>query len=361
MSRPSKIELPTAARDPRELTEYDAAGRALVTVDPERCRRMADLVASKGVPAEREDVPLQGLQADTIANFFFFIVAICHQTSPQGRAPVEGSVGGQHRVGWDYLVARFEEKSSEDPSWLNPRRWCECSATDVELLFKDEALGNRLTGIEIRSRFVRDLGNKMRSAQWASADDVFSWCQGRIKQAEPNLIDTLGRFEAYRDPVWKKSLFFLALMKNCGHWNYVDPEALGPPVDYHELRGHLRLQTVRVIDPTLLRKLRMRTLVNGEEDVALRRTVFKAIMLISEWSGVREPSRLHYLFWNLFRAVCVRMHPRCVATDLPPMLPQRYSGQLDVAGAVHCPYESICPSARTTDPILEPIVDTDYY
>ena len=84
-------------------------------------------------------------------------------------------------------------------------------------------------------------------------------------------------------------------------------------------------------------------------------------MLISESSGVREPSRLHYLFWNLFRAICVRTQPRCVATDLWPTLPQRYSGQLDVAGAVHCPYESICPSARTVDPILEPIVDTDYY
>jgi hypothetical protein len=127
------------------------------------------------------------------------------------------------------------------------------------------------------------------------------------------------------------------------------------------MRGHLRIQTIRVLDPALLSKLRSRTLVSDLEEIAIRRSVFKAILLVSELSGLHDPSRLHYLFWNLFREVCVRVHPRCRARDYPQRLPRQYREQLMVDSAVHCPYENICPSANTSDPILEPVTDTDYY
>jgi hypothetical protein len=318
-------------------------------------------VASKAVPDAREEVDLGGLRADWVANFFLFLVAICHQTSPRGKQPVEGDVSGRHFVGWDYLVARFKQRSLIDPSWLMPQRWRDCQPSDVVALFADPQFGTRFTAVDRRAEMLRDLGNRITEHGWTNADSLFHACRGRIRTGSPNLIDTLSKFDAYRDPVWKKSLFFLALMQSCSNWRYLDPENLGPPVDYHEMRGHLRLRTVRVVDSALLSKLRSGSLINETEEVAIRRSVFKAIMLISELSGVRDPSRLHYLFWNLFRGVCVRMQPRCRADDFPQTLPTRYWGQLTVDAAVHCPYEQICPSANTPDPILEPVADTDYY
>ena len=56
-----------------------------------------------------------------------------------------------------------------------------------------------------------------------------------------NLLNTLGNFSAYRDPVRKKSLFFLSLLRNSGLASFSDDGNLGPPVDYHEVRGHLRI------------------------------------------------------------------------------------------------------------------------
>ena len=347
--------------DPKHLTELDATGRPLLVIDVPRCRVLASLVANRQVPEDREDVVVRGPAALSIGNFFLFIVAICHQTSPQGKPPVEGIIDGSRRVGWDYLVAKLEAETSSDPSWLEVARWSECTPGDLEQLFTDPQFGKRLVGIERRAQLVRDLGLRMREQGWTNIDTLYEMCGARIRSGSPNLIDSLAQFEAYRDPVWKKSLFFLALMRNSGRWQYVDPQEMGPPVDYHEMRGHLRLQTVRVVDADLLSKLQNRTLITEREEIAIRRAVFNAVMIISVMSGVGDPSRLHYLFWNIFRAVCVREQPRCARNEFPPALPDRYKDQLNVDAAVHCPYERICPSAHLLYPILEPITDTDFY
>lgn len=347
--------------DRTDLIERDALGGPLVSVDVERCRVLAQIVASKLVPTEREAVNVKGAAASNVGNFFLFLVAICHQTSPQGEKPVEGTVSGTPQIGWDYLVARFEERISSDPSWLDVRRWARCSSDDLRSIFYDPDLGNRLTGVDLRAHLLCDLGDKMLSSGWTRADALFAYCHGRIRTGSPNLLDSLGKFSAYRDPVWKKSFFFLALMRGVGNWQYADPENLGPPVDYHEMRGHLRLQTIKVLDPNLLSKLRLRVPVSEIEEIAIRRSVFKAIMLVSEFSALNDPSRLHYLFWNLFRSVCARAQPRCRADTYPERLASQYWELLVVDNFVHCPYEKICPSANTCDPILEPTSDTDYY
>ena len=150
-------------------------------------------------------------------------------------------------------------------------------------------------------------------------------------------------------------------MRNTGRWRFVDNESLGPPVDYHEVRGHLRIGTVAIVDPDLRRKVANGEPVTEVEDVAIRRAVFKAILYVSELSGLRDPSRLHYLFWNIFRAVCVRNAPRCSASGRPPLLPPRYQPQMDVDDDVHCPYETVCKSAHVANPIIEHVAVTDYY
>jgi hypothetical protein len=85
-------------------------------------------------------------------------------------------------------------------------------------------------------------------------------------------------------------------MRNTGLWHYIDEEQLGPPVDYHEVRGHLRLGTVTITDESLCQKLLNSLPVTPAEDVALRQSVHDAIMLLSELTGLHNPSQLHYLF-----------------------------------------------------------------
>src|SRR5205814_1834897 len=113
-------------------------------------------------------------------------------------------------------------------------------------------------------------------------------------------------------------------------------------VDYHEVRGHLRIGTVRVADSGLLKKLRAGQPVTSEEDIAIRQSVYDAIMRISRQSGVNDPSQLHYLFWNIFRSICTREAPQCFALRTDSLLPERYMLlTIDENGARRCPFSVV--------------------
>ena len=199
------------------------------------------MAQSTAIPLDREESSLQGLSPEEIGNFYLFLVAISHQTSPQGKLPLEGSAGGQHLRGWDYLFARFEDAARRDSKFLSPDYWARITADDFQTVFRDKQLGDRLTDSEGRASLINDMGRIMLARSWKSANQIYDLAgAGCIAGGKPNLIGLLSQFRAYRDPVRKKIYFFLALMQNTGLWTYVDPDQLGAPVDYHEVRGHLR-------------------------------------------------------------------------------------------------------------------------
>lgn len=335
--------------------------QSAVQVIRENCDRVAAWIVTQEIPLDREESSLPEFSPHVIGNFFLALVAICHQTSPQWLPPLEGTVGGIWRRGWDYLFARLEQAAGNDPGLLTPERWSGFDAAELRSLFHDADFGLRLTDLEGRAELLRDLGLKMMDHGWGLADDLYHHCDQRIAFGSPNLLETLARFRAYDDPVRKKSYFFLALMRNSGLWKYKDPEALGPPVDYHETRGHLRLGTIRITAPTLLKKVHLGCAVTESEDIAIRQAVHDAIMYISERSGLKNPSQLHYLFWNLFRSLCTRDAPRCFAINSDLSLPERYMALISNNGERKCPFSPFCPSAGTPHAICEHVFETDYY
>jgi hypothetical protein len=325
------------------------------------CKRLAQILAARSIPPDVEDSALAGLSRQEVGNFYLLLVAICHQTSPRGRPPLEGTVGGQHKRGWDYLSAKLEAAVQLDRSLVSPNRWADISVVTFCELFRDETLGDRLLNPELRTPLVQDLGRVMLRNRWRWAESLYEESGKRVVTGSPNLLELLAAFTAYRDPVRKKSLFFLSLMRNSGLWRYPDEDKLGPPVDYHEVRGHLRIGTVCVTDPALRRKLMADAPVTAEEDIAIRRAVYDAIMLLSDLSGLRNPSQLHYLFWNVFRTHCRRDDPLC--HHEAPALPRRYQHLAVFGQENRCPFSAVCASASDS-PVqryYEHLFETDYY
>ena len=153
-------------------------------------------------------------------------------------------------------------------------------------------------------------------------------------------------------------------MRNTGLWHYIDEEQLGPPVDYHEVRGHLRLGAVTVNDESLRQKLLNSLPVTPDEDIAIRQSVHDAIMLLSELTGLRNPSQLHYLFWNVFRSCCSRESPHCYRCPPNCALPERYTHLATHSdGQRRCPFSEMCASTggSTHQRYYEHVFDTDYY
>ncbi len=333
-----------------------------VVVDEAMCSAVAGLLSGKAIPSDREDTNLAGFAGKEIGNFYLLLVAICHQTSPLGRPPLEGDVAGRHLRGWDYLSAKLEDACRTRREFLLPSRWAQASADDVLQIFRDSQNGDRISDPAGRASLIRNLGQVMLGRRWEYADDFFRLSQGRIAVGDPNLLGLLAQFRAYDDPVRKKSYFFLALMRNTAKWHYTDPQNLGPPVDYHEIRGHLRIGTARILDDQLRSKLLQGTEISAEEDIAIRTAVHDAIMRISELSGLRDPSRLHYLFWNVFRSCCTRTDPHCLACPPSCTLPARYVPlAIHPDGRRRCPFSAVCQSAGREPKLIEHHVETDYY
>ncbi|MBV8276893.1 MAG: hypothetical protein JO170_16770 [Verrucomicrobia bacterium] len=333
-----------------------------VIVDREICRQVAGLIESQTIPTDREDTSLAGFTAKQVANFYILLVAICHQTSPRDEKPLEGIVGTRHLRGWDYLSNKLQVEAHSNPAILSTSYWEQITKRDVQELFRDDRAGDSLSDPDGRAKLIQDLGHKMRQHKWESANEIYALSEHRIATGAPNLLTLLSQFRAYDDPVRKKSYFLLALMKNAGLWTYSDAYKLGAPVDYHEIRGHLRIGTVRICDPDMRSKLLNEKEVSSEEDISIRLAVHRALVLVSDYSGVRNPSQIHYMFWNIFRSCCTRHDPHC--TFCPPTcsLPKRYvSLALFPDGTRRCPFSEVCQSAGRDPKLLEPNVTTDYY
>lgn len=333
-----------------------------VAVSVEACRKLAALLRSRAIPLDREDSSLQGFKPREIGNFYLLLVAICHQTSPREKPPLEGRIGERHLRGWDYLSAKLEASARTNPEILSPEFWAGITAEGVQELFRDGTFGDRLSDPFGRALLISDLGRKMLKHKWNWADQLYAAAQGRVASGTHSLLALLSDFRAYDDPVHKKSFLFLALMHNAGVWHYADPDKLGAPIDYHEVRGHLRIGTVQILDADLHTRLVEGHDVTPEEDIFIRQAVQRALMLVSEYSGLRNPSQLHYMFWNVFRSCCTRESPHCSSCPPTCSLPARYVPlALFPGGTRHCPFSGVCQSAGREPKLLEHRIETDYY
>jgi hypothetical protein len=329
----------------------------LVAVDFQKCREVAAVLASHIIPAAIEEgLEILTLPPCSLANFYLLAVAICHQTSPIGLPRLGGRLGsGERAWGWDYLRRRLAERVREDGSIIDPASWRSMNATELVRLLEADDGPVHLTDPERRAALIRDAGCRMLLNGWHGVSALYEEEDGWLLRDGRGILVRLAEFEAFGDPARKKSFYLLGLLRNeCG-WQYHDPEHLGAPVDYHEVRGHLRLGTVRVLDRRLEAQLKARAWVDGRADLAIRTAVSRAIDAIAAAAGSTDALTLHYLFWNLFRSCCGRDATHCSTCGPGCALPPRYR-----LGAEGCGLAAVCTS-RGAPVFIEHQHDTDFY
>lgn len=328
-----------------------------VTVDHDACTRVAAVLSRAGIPLDAEDeFPDLGLDEQALGNYYLATVAICHQTQS-----LVGRIDGEIWRGWDYLARRLALECRRDPALLTPKRWRDIHPSALNQWFTGTQVLGPLSRIDERAALLNDLGRSMEDHNWNTLRDLYNACGGRSSSGEPNIMGLLSGFRAYRDPVQKKSVFLLGLMANTGGWRYIDDDALPPPVDYHEVRGHFRIGTVVIADPELNRRLLAREIVSEQDDIQIRAAVRDAIRAIARAAGSATAMQLHYLFWNVFRNACLRESPYCYRCPDALRLPDRYRHLLvQRAGYLGCPFVNVCRSAGAAR-YAEHVFDTDWY
>lgn len=328
----------------------------LVVADEEQCTAMAQRVQEVNPPPASEEEVRYEIPDEVMSTCLGALVAICHQTSPHNAPRLRGVVNGKLLHAYDYLYQKWIQTVEGDLSLMLPASLASLRGEDIARIFCDEQHGELLRDPTGRAALLNDMGRKMEEQNLENLDGLYER-SGAVLAGKYGLIEQLSLFDAYgRDPVQKKKFFFLALMMNQGYWTYRDPENLCTPVDYHEVRGHLRYGTVKVLSDALREKLLRGLEVTQEEDIAIRRAVFDAIMHVAQGSS-RTPNDLHYFFWNVFRNCCRREETHCHECVSHPGFPERYH----VLSPDRCVFAGSCASVGQPAKLQDHIVDTDLY
>jgi hypothetical protein len=333
-----------------------------VMIDGSKVIQVADVLHASPIPPEMESAssPVQWLgDLDALANAYLAIVSVCHQTSPLGERRLEGFVRGRHLAGWDYLKERFLEASAQDPSLVEPNVWAELTPSALSQLYADEQNGLTLGRVTERTSLLNNLGSYLQAISTSRIVELFIRCDRRLNGASGFMAAIAGT-EAFSDPLMKKSYFFMSLaISECG-WKPQDPDDMLSPIDYHELRGHLRIGTIAVNDKDLERKVLLGLPITASEDAELRTAAQTANSRLAKSLGTSN-SRLHYLLWNVFRACCPRSSVETHCEGCPDRcpLPKQYKAMASYEK--RCLFATICRSATSAQKVIDPPFLGHYY
>jgi hypothetical protein len=325
----------------------------MVEIVEGRIRVVAEFMKNVKFPEAREQESDSVRNLSLKANFYLMAVAICHQTQTLG-----GCVKDVELRGWDFLKARLAERAEKEPSILMPLAWSSVDGSILDSWFTDRRSGTSISNPNGRAALLNDLGTQFLERRWDSADQIRETC-GTIDQC----LLLLSEFRAFSDPVQKKSLFLLSILQNNVGWTFEDSSILAPPVDYHEVRGHLRLGTVSLTKPCLEARVMQGEPISEAEDIAIRAATREAIVRIAEQLHGLSPGRLHYAFWNFFRQRCTREAPKCHRGLTSDSLPVESMSWLEAMSALGecCPFHSCCYSFKSGKFYIEPTIMTDWY
>lgn len=334
----------------------------IVDINYDKVDEICNLINSFDVPNELESAPHTTSwlgNNKTLANAYFAIVAICHQTTPIGERITEGYIGKNKKTGWDYLKEKYLEKATVDPNWTSPKFWQKLTPDNLSDLYNDSSTGLTLNRINERTYLLNDLGNKIISDDFLFIEDAFIQ-YGKSIGNEKGFFKYIDSFDAYKDPLKKKGFFFLSIAINeCG-WKANDPENLLSPIDYHELRGHLRIGTITLGDNSFKGKIQWGLPLTTEEDIILRKCAQTINNLISQKTSISN-SKIHYLLWNIFRNCCQRDSDNCHCErcSLDCNLPDNYKRTSVYMN--QCIFNSLCISAKNPIKVLDPPYVGHYY
>ena len=333
-----------------------------ILTDDSKIAGLVELIKRSKVPQEPESTT-HSFQwtgdLHSLANSYFAIVAICHQTTPIGERRLEGHINGTTKYGWDYLKEKFLTVALRYSKWASCDYWQNITPVELSELYNDEICGKTLNRVSERTFLLNDLGNLLKVYGYTNIADAFAKYH-HVLGGELGFLNFLKMFEAYKDPVMKKSLFFVSLMLNECQWSVQDLALLSSPIDYHELRGHLRIGTLVLQDKDFAIKVQNGLVITEEEDIELRTKVQVINDKIAQQAGLSS-SRIHYLFWNIFRNCCPRESSKthCTQCGSTCTLIPEYKAMLTYES--QCLFAGICDSANKHDKVIEPAYKGHYY
>jgi hypothetical protein len=329
---------------------------ALVRVNGDHCRDLARCLDTLLVrPDPYLKRPAHEDERRQEANYWFYIVAICQSTRT-----FEGTIDGQWVRGWDYLV-RASRRRRED---MCAERMLTYAAEDLCSLLSDDfdADHSPIDRVSERLGQLHDCARRLSDNYGGQAMGVFEQAEGRLLGAH-GLLDLLSEFEAYSDPMHKKSVLLAGMLHEVGIWPLGDAHNLKVAMDYHAMRVALRCGMVEVVDAELAKHLREKKPVSDDWNQAVRSAVSAACDLMLSESNLSVLAFDKFI-WHLGRSCCFYEHdPICGPGRTAEACFKRENCSFLGATAYDCPnvciFDGVCKGSR--DPAYAAYWETNIY
>lgn len=297
------------------------------------------------------------LENEIRVRMLLFSVAICHQTHSL-RSEKTGLTG------WEYMEQVFLDTALHRTELLNPKFIIKTNPNQLRDLllkaFSDNNLANTSTldRIDERIHLYRNTALVLEKQYKGSAIDLLKKTNGFLVRNGSGLYELMEDFEAFTDPLRKKTTFFLKLAGDSGVFHVNDTENIIPIMDYHMQRVLLRTGCVIISDGILKQKLIKRIPVGSDHEI--RQTCNEALQLISQHSG-HKVLLMNDIFWPVGRSCC---NETCLCeTGFCEKSPCTLTKTIKLEEHLKCIFESCCPGKSDVNvrSLWQPVLETHYY
>ncbi len=294
---------------------------------------------------------------ETLLRMHFFAVAICHQTHNLFHKNLK-------LFGWDYIEYVFFRLASNNSDLLNPRFLRDQNPSILMEMLKQEFShdGNSenctLDQTSQRIELMVDASRKLIDGFNGHVAGLLKQSDGFLLNNGQGLYEVLPRFEAFTDPLQKKSTFLVKLLMEADLLEIKDTENFIPIMDYHMQRVLLRLGCVEISDESYREKIVNHEILDTDEPIRSR--CVEAFRLIASESG-HDITKMNDFFWSLGRSCC---HQTMLCVDhLCEKTPCTFSQIVELQNHDTCAFSAICPGAtdKKYRELWQPVVETHFY
>lgn len=330
-----------------------------VIVNEFQCTQVGERIKPLQIRKNHFERPFLSFPADneTKLRAYLFSAAICHQTHTLVNKR-------KNLKGWSCLEDVYTSLGIANSSLLDPAFLASLSPEDLSVrlkpLFSDDGSPENCTLDRLveRSNFLIQASKLLNDKYSGRVENLLARSNDFLINKGTGLYELLGAFEAYVDPLRKKSTVFVQLITDAKLFKVKDPENIEPVMDYHMQRLLLRTGCVEVLDSSLRKSLLQKIPVSSDEDV--RNACVDAVRIIA---GIARKTyfEMDEVLWSLGRSCCKE---KTLCSDgVCNQTPCTFNSFFEMPEHKKCIFEGACKGRNNVSyrNLWQPVVDTHYY
>ena len=289
-----------------------------VRLDHEQIERISKIVsvaeAAKASDFTGKDFPPAG-HPKTLDYFFATILqqfSFWETIEDHYDHPLVATIDGDLLKGSAYLFRAFRLPLDNDPDFYSPQRQAALTRDEMLKLFRADDGSDPMPAFDLHLEMAKRYGREMIATGKTPQQIV-----ERAKKSETPLKTFIGELDqigGYKEDPLRKKSNLLALVLNQRpekFLSFAEGEEVPPVIDYHTMRGCLRMGLVEILDESLKEKIQRRQIVNADEEWAIRYACYLAVEDVVRISG-KSLGAVDWFFFAYSRQRCPEMsEPEC--------------------------------------------------